>query len=81
MQYINVFKEQFFWYTDQKKETGRKVQKFDIGTCVKIKKGYPMAGYIGLIFDYFMENHTYLVYFNHDQKLFFVEKALELTSI
>jgi hypothetical protein len=57
------------------------VQKFDIGTCVKIKKGYPMAGYIALIYDYFMENHTYLVYFNHDQKLFFVEKALELTSI
>lgn len=57
------------------------MQKFDIGTYVKIKKGYPMAGYIGLIYDYFMENHTYLVYFNHDQKLFFVEKALELTSI
>ncbi|WP_438728697.1 hypothetical protein [Enterococcus sp. AZ128] len=57
------------------------MSKFKVGEIVQIKNKYPMTGLIGVILKCYKENHTYLVRFSHDHKIFLHEDDIEVREM
>lgn len=57
------------------------MHKFNTGELVQIKQNFSLAGYIGIIKSYSLENRTYLIRFNQDLEFSFLEEALERKTV